>query len=99
MNIKSISYCSFCVRKCRIERSGLYFCPNGHYIVRGELEHAYLEMIQPASTGNGFESVNVYRLNSISGEFCDDVGKPLSDIKHESVNSEVSKNGSETSIR
>ena len=77
MNIKSNNYCQFCKQKCRVERSGFYFCPNGHYIVKIEGDVNFLEMIQPASTGNGWDSINVYRLNSIKGEFCDDTGKLL----------------------
>ena len=95
MNIKSKSYCQFCEQKCRVERSGFYFCPNGHYVIKQVtvVTEPIFELIQPASTGNGWDSINVYRLNSIKGEFCDDTGKLLtssSDFKKdESLKPEV----------
>ena len=88
------NYCNFCEDKTKVDKSGRWVCPNGHFIVKGDK----VEIIQPKSTGS-FEGVNVYRLNHIKGEFCnspnikgdfcDDVGKlkdePLSDIKNTKV--------------
>ena len=79
--------CLFCDDNTKIERAGRYFCPNGHYIVT-IIDEPLVEIIQPRSTGS-IEGKSVYRLNSIRGKFCNDVGKPLSDIKDESLNSEV----------
>ena len=91
MNIKSNLYCKFCEQKTRTENGGHYFCVNGHYIIKHitNITEPIIELIQPASTGD-VEGVNIFRLNSIKGEFCDDTGKPVSDVeKDESLKPEV----------
>ena len=83
MNIKSNSYCQFCSRKSKVENGGHYFCPNGHFIVSqvSDLTEPIIEVVQPRSTGN-IEGENIFRLNSIKGEFCDDRGViSSSDVK------------------
>ena len=81
MNIKSNYYCQFCEDKCRIENGGHYFCPNGHYIIKHitNITEPIVEIIQPRSIGS-LEGDNVYRLNSIKGEFCDDAGKVIDEV-------------------
>ena len=89
MNIKSKYYCTFCAINSKREGMGFYVCPNGHYIIKVEGDKSYIEIIQPKS--EDIDCDNIFRLNNINGEFCDDVGKPISeDNKHESVDSEVS---------
>ena len=71
MNIKKKMYCSFCEVESRIQSNGAnYFCINGHFIVTDGV----LDIIQPRSEGNNVEGKNVYRLNNLNGDLCDDKG-------------------------
>tara|TARA_R100000501_G_C2553657_1_gene67229 strand:- start:103 stop:333 length:231 start_codon:yes stop_codon:yes gene_type:complete len=75
-----ISFCVFCSKRCKLESGGHWFCPNGHYIIKVEADKQFMDMLQPRSVGNHIEGENIYRLNHIKGDFCDDMGKALSDI-------------------
>ncbi|MEK6828677.1 MAG: hypothetical protein AABY15_01000 [Nanoarchaeota archaeon] len=70
MNIKKKMYCSFCEVESRIQSNGANFCINGHFIVI----EGKLDMLQPKSEGNNVVGKNVYRLNNLNGDLCDDKG-------------------------
>ena len=70
MNIKPEKYCDFCERKSKVKINDYLFCPNGHFLVKD----GFLELLQPRSEGN-IEGENIYRLNDIDGEFCNEEGK------------------------